>query len=745
MSKKITRRDFLKLGAAGAAVSVLTGCQNPRHWVVLEPFVIPPEQQLAGQPTWYATTCRQCPAGCGVIVRLMNGRAVKLEGNPEHPLNQGKLCARGQAGLQVLYNPDRLQGPVQQSQRGSGQFQSLQWDAALQTLTSKVQAAGKNVAIWLGSTTSGHLVDLFQRFASAIGATEPLVFDLYTAFSGYPALQATSTSLLGQSQLPAYDLGQADVVLSFGADIFGTWTSATRYGIEFGRFRGQEYGKRGYLVQLEPHMSITGAKADRWLPIRPGSEAPVAQAIARLIADRGYGPPELLARAKALAPDVDPQAVAQSSDLSLEVLDSLARTFANSARPLAIPPVSLAGEALVEAAISAVQHLNLIAGTLGSPGGILPPGIQPAADLSGLVPGFVQPKVSSFADVMSMIQQMQAGQIQALLVYNANPVYELPAAAGFQAALDKVPFVASFAPLMDETASQADLVLPDRTYLESWGYTVVNPNFSVPLISSQQPVVTPIYDNRATADVLLAVAQAIPAAASALKWKDEVSFLKDTFSQLPVGAQGGSTSDERWVRYQQHGGWWPASAQAAPASQSSPPAPQKAAALSPIPYQGSETDYPFYLHPFMNSLLSDGRGANQPWLQGSPDTNSSIMWQTWVALNPAAAQKLNLKQGDIVKVTSPNGSLEAPVYLYPGVRPDTVAIPLGQGHSDYGRYASKRGANVIQLLGVQSGDAPGWSAVRVKVEPTGQNKKVATFEYSLGVQEGFPNQAFPGQ
>jgi anaerobic selenocysteine-containing dehydrogenase len=740
MVKKITRRDFLKLGATGAAVSVLTGCQNPRHWVILEPFVKPPEQQLAGQPTWYATTCRQCPAGCGVIVRLMNGRAVKLEGNPEHPLNLGKLCARGQAGLQVLYNPDRLTGPVQQSQRGSGQFQSVRWDPALQTLISKVQAAGKNVGIWVGPNASGHLVDLFQRFATAIGAPAPLIFDLYTAFLGYPALQATSMNLLGQSQIPAYDLGNADVILSFGTDILGTWTSSTRYGIEFGRFRGQQYGKRGYLVQLEPHMSITGAKADRWLPIRPGSEAPVAQAIARLIADRGYGSQDLVTRAKNLAPDVDPQAVAQSSDLTVDILDSLARIFANSAHPIAIPPVPLTGEMLSETAISAVQQLNLIAGVVGQPGGI-----QPGIDLSGSNPGFVQPKVSSFADMMGMIQQMEAGQIQALLVYGANPVYELPALTGFQKALAKVPFVASFAPIMDETANQADLVLPDRTYLESWGYTVTNPNFSVPVISSQQPVVTPVYDNRATADVLLAVAQAIPAAAEALKWKDEVSFLQETFGQLPAGTQGGNTADERWIRYQQHGVWSPANLQTEVFHQPNQPAVQKLAALSPIPYQGDESEYPYYLHPFMNSLLADGSGANLPWLQGSPDTNSSIMWQTWVALNPVTAQKLNLKQGDIVKVTSPNGSLDAPVYVYHGVRPDTVAIPLGQGHTDFGRYASNRGANVIQLLGVQTGDSPGWSAVRVKVEATGQNKKVATFEYTLGVEEGFFNQNFPGQ
>ncbi|MGW8249492.1 MAG: molybdopterin-dependent oxidoreductase, partial [Anaerolineales bacterium] len=297
MVKSINRRGFLKLGAAGAAVSVLAGCKNPRRWVVLEPYVRPPEEQLDGIPTWYASTCRQCPAGCGIIVRIMNGRAVKIEGNPEHPLNRGKLCARGQAGLQVLYNPDRLDSPVMQTERGSRRFQVIAWEEGLNSLFEKLQAAGGNVAVWLGSTTSAHLVDMFGSFTEAIGAPPPLVFDLYTGFNGYAAIEKANQDLHRSPGLPAYDLGSADVVLSFGADFLGAWLSSTRYGIEFGKFRSQPYGKRGYLVQIEPRMTTTGAKADRWLPLRPGTQTLVAQGIARLIADRSYGTPERAERA----------------------------------------------------------------------------------------------------------------------------------------------------------------------------------------------------------------------------------------------------------------------------------------------------------------------------------------------------------------------------------------------------------------------------------------------------------------
>src|SRR5438105_8639101 len=148
MSEGMTRRNFVKLGAMTTAAVVLAGCQSPRRSITLEPYVRAPEEELAGTATWYASTCRQCPAGCGIVVRIMNGRAKKIEGNAEHPLNRGKLCARGQAGLQLLYNPDRLQGPVRQAQRGSRQFQASSWNEGINTLSAKLQNTGGAVAVW---------------------------------------------------------------------------------------------------------------------------------------------------------------------------------------------------------------------------------------------------------------------------------------------------------------------------------------------------------------------------------------------------------------------------------------------------------------------------------------------------------------------------------------------------------------------------------------------------------------------
>ena len=738
MTKGVTRRDFLKLGVFAGGAAVLAGCQTPRQWVSLEPYVKPPEEQLSGKATWYASTCRMCPAGCGIIVRIMNGRAKKIEGNAEHPLNQGKTCARGQAGLQLLYNPDRLQGPVHQAQRGTRQFQSIEWNAGINTLFSKIQSAGNQVAIWSGSTTSGHLSDLFSRFTAAIGASAPVLFDLYTAYHGYQTLGRASQATFGTDALPTYDLSHADIVFSFGADFASTWLSAVRYGADYGSFRSQPLGKRGYLVQFEPKMSITGAKADRWLPIRPGTEGIVAQALARLIADQSLGASERVQRARVLAGEVNIGAVANASDISINDLTQLARIFAQAEHPLAIPGSALTGQNNGADGLLAVQTLNYIAANFNQPGGT-------TLSADTLPTPLVKRQMSTLADAQKLINRMQSGQVQVLLVHGANPAYELPPKLGFLEALKKVPFVVSFAPLVDETAVWADLVLPDRTYLESWGYEVVSPNFGTPVVSSQQPVIEPVYDARSTADILLMMARGIPAAAKALPWNDEVAFLKEMVTKLGAGAAGGSGTEVLWSRFLQHGGWWQTTAPSATPAHGVSPAPLK---IAPTQYQGDEKEYPYYLNISMGDLLSDGSGAHSPWLQGSPDGMTTMTWQTWVEINPKTAQQVGVQDGDIVKITSPYGAVEAAVYTFPAIRPDTISIPLGQGHTDLGRFAQNRGSNAMQLVGAQAdaaGNTLAWSTVRAQITPTGRQIALANFESKVGVTQGFINQAFPGQ
>lgn len=720
---QLSRRKFLKVSAAGTATAVLAGCGAER-WVELVPYVEAPEEQMAGVATYFATTCRLCPAGCGVLVKTMNGRAIMIQGNPEHPVNRGRLCARGHSGLQILYNPDRFTGAAEQPERGSREYQPIAWNEGINRLYEALNGAGSRVGIWLGSTTPGHLVELFTLFAEAIGAEPPVRADLYTLYNGYNVLEATNGELLGSARLPVYDVANADVVFSFGADWLGTWLNTTGYNLAYSQFRSGPYGQRGYFVQFEPRMTNTGAAADRWVPVRPGDEAQVAQALIRLIADEGFGSEERVAAAQAMATDVDVEAVAAACHLTVEQLATLARTFAEAPRPLALPGASFAGRDNASAAVAAVQALNLIAGTIGQAGGL---SLSQGVDDAGLQPVLS----SSYADARALVERMQAGEIDVLLVHSANPAYEMPAELGFVDALANVGTVVSFSPLPDETAVYADLVLPDRVYLEGWGYEVATPaGASGPIISSQQPVVGQMFDARSTADVLLTVARGIGAAASALPWEDEVAFIRERVTALPAPAYGGEGDDLRFARFQQFGGWWPAQAPEAEAPEADVSA---IPAVGPAAYQGDEAEFPYHLHLFMNPLLADGRGASTPWMQGAPDPMTTISWQTWVELNPVTAEELGVKHGDVLRVISPFGEIEAPAYVYPAIRPDTIAIPLGQGHSDYGRYARNRGANPVRLLGAEPGENGNllWSNVRVRVERTGEEKSLARFETTV--------------
>ena len=717
-----SRRDFLKIGAAGAATAILTGCsQESERWVELEPYVRAPEEQIAGKPSFYASTCRMCPAACGIVVRVMNGRAILIEGNPEHPVSQGKVCARGQAGLQLLYHPDRVTAAVEQRERGSREFRAIAWNEAINTLHSRISAAEGGVGVWLGGTTSGHLADLFKRFTTAIGAPDPVRYDLYSALHGYGPLMAANAALFDQPALPTYDLAHADAVFSFGADFLGTWLNATGFGVAFGYFREQAYGQRGYLVQFEPRMSITGAKADRWLPLKPGTEGLVAAALVRIIADEGFGSPERVERAQALAAQVDVEDVAVASGIAAEDLVIQARAFAEADHPVALPGSAMAGLDNAVDAVSAVQALNLVAGTVGELGGM---SITPALPVEG--PGSVP--VSSYGEVQAMIERLAAGDIKVLLIHGANPLYDLPEDSGIREAFDRIPTIVSFNSIADETALYADFVLPDRVYLEGWGYDVAQPGFGgLPIISGQQPVVGPFYDLRATGDVLLTVAKGIPEAADALPWTDEVAYIRWVVDQLPKGAAGGDDAEVRWARFQQYGGWWPETA--------SSDAPQSVAAgsvaVSAATFEGDAEEFPYHLQLVMSPVMGDGLGASTPWQQGVPEPLTTITWGSWVEINPETASEHGINTGDLIRVTSPHGELELPAYVFPAIRPDTIAIPVGQGHTDMGRYARDRGENPVHLLGAAtdaSGQHLAWAALRVKLERTGGKKDLARLE-----------------
>jgi anaerobic selenocysteine-containing dehydrogenase len=721
MTRKMSRREFLKTAGIGTAVTaVLTGCGPASRYVVREPYTRMPEYTYNGESTYYATTCRECPAGCGTVVRTEQGRALKVEGNPYNPINQGKTCSRGQAALQGLYNPDRIQYPLKFNTRGSQDYTVLSWDDAVNVISGIFQNTAPDQMAFLVGMTPDHLFDLVSELCAALGAPAPMRFSAHEIYDARNTLVRATQQLFSSAGMPYFDLANADVTFSFGANFLETYLSPIAYSRGFAQMRRGKAGHRGYLVQFESRLSQTAGAADEWVSLTPGTEGLVALAIGRLVADkRGLAIPNVYLAVK-------PDEVALVSGISSADLDRLATVFANATQPLAIPGGSAFGESNGLEAAQSVLALNVLVGNLGKSGGLfLMPMSQVHPELLG------QP--NTFADLTGLIARMNSGNVKTLFIHGINPVFELPAALGFRNALAKVPHVISFASFPDETGTQADYIFPDHTPLESWGYQRTGNGADRSVISGSQPVVAPFYNTKATADVLLAAVQAIGGAlAGAVTYKDEVDFLQS--SLVPLVKQDGFYNapeiNSFMAKFQQYGGWWDA--------QTRLDFPDGTNSLNfPISQASGKFDGngDFYLLPFMSPILGDGSGANKPWLQETPDPTTTVMWNSWVEINPDSAKILGVTDDDIVKITSPAGEIEAVVYRYPAIRLDTIAIPFGQGHSAYGRYAEGRGINPHDLLSllINGADDLAYGATKVFIEKTGRKRQISRLESKMGV------------
>jgi len=291
------RRDFIKASAVAGTTATLAGCGNPETQLIR---FIPEEPFLPGVATWKLSICTLCPAGCGLHVRVMEGEAEvirngeaglpkmglakKLEGNPEHPISQGRLCPRGQAAIQVTYHPDRIRKPLRRTgSRGSGLFEEVSWDEAMTDVVARLSiiagAKEQKTVAFLTRPLPGQRELLVSRFLQQLGAPPATVYEVF----GDEVLREANRQSFGHAQLPTFDLARSRYVLSFGADFLGTWNSPVSHSVAYGEMRQGRPGIRAKFVQVEPRMSQTGANADEWIPVKPGTEGVLALGLAHVI------------------------------------------------------------------------------------------------------------------------------------------------------------------------------------------------------------------------------------------------------------------------------------------------------------------------------------------------------------------------------------------------------------------------------------------------------------------------------
>ncbi|BCS54213.1 molybdopterin dinucleotide binding domain-containing protein [Geobacter sp. SVR] len=671
---KISRRTFLWL-TGGSGIALAT---TPQRKVVntLIPQVIPAEHTVPGEWTLFATTCRECPAGCGTHLWHRDGRVTKAEGNPSHPVNRGGLCARGQSSLQGLYDPDRVQGVIG---RHGKEFRSSTWEEALSAIAGRLKAGGR-VAL-LSSLQTGALAEVMQRFTAAFGS-DRLLF--YEPFSFEP-LKTAHQQLFGLPLIPYYDIEKCDLVLSLAADFLETWISPVSFAAQFSAMHAYleqqnvsgRAARPGRMVYVGPRLSMTAANADEFIQVPPGCERLVAAALLREIIEQGWSKNDL----SSLKPAIEKLLSAGGSipGISNRTVTQLARRFAEAGGAVALAgPTGSAGAPAVQTA-GAAALLNYATGRIGR------------------TVDFSRPHALSNAAVEADLQGFldSLGPRDILFVHDTNPAYTRPASIPL---LERVGTVVHLGTMLDETARMAEWVLPVDSPLESWGD--YEPHRDMHGI--MQPTMGRLYDTRSAGDILLDLARRagrpLSRSPSGRRPASFESWLRQRWEGMRNELAPQVPAGTFFTDVLRNGGAWKTPPPAAAVAPKPSAVGLFAAETTSSTGANEEGTAELWLWPSL--MLYDGRLANRGWLQEAPDPITSFVWGSWIDIHPGKAAALGLKAGDLVELATPAGTVRASVRISHEVTRHTAALAFGQGHQALGGTARDIGVNAFSLAPV---------------------------------------------
>jgi molybdopterin-containing oxidoreductase family iron-sulfur binding subunit len=689
----MNRRTFLKIAGLGS-ISLAAGCSPPEK--NLFSLVQAPDDMVTGKATWYASTCRECPAGCGILAKNREGRVIKIEGNPLHPINKGKLCMRGQAALQAIYNPDRIKTPLL---REKDEWQPISFAKAQAMLKYKIHDAaqkGSDRIRMLTEVVGKSQLDLFADALNRWNARELLVFEPFA----YESLKTANEKVFGRKELASYRMQEADILVSFGADFLETWLSPVEYAHKFKAMHALKNGQKVPFYQLSPVQSLTGANADYWVPCTPGSESVIALGLVRQALDIRKGKELPWSFRKPLLEATAPYTqdrVLKSSGLSLAFYEKLIIELMGARKPLVLGTDTGAGDLNGLQTNIAVNLLNLL--------------LDPDLKLLDFNNRHRVEIAAARSEVLQFFKSLKSDAVDVLILNNVNPAFSLAPEGGVKAALEQNDlFVVSFSNFMDETSQLADLIFPVAMPLETWdeysGWQAVN--------ATLQPAMGRLTQAPHIGDVILNTAFE--------NEKPAENYKTYLFSRLV--AERKIEDVKGWVQLLQVGG--AVDPRTADGSANINLAAQR---ITDVLSQPAETLLPDLVFSAVPSIrFFDGRGANRPWLCEIPDPLTRVAWQSPVSMHPDTAKKQNVALGDIIQIESQWGSLEAPVYVNEFVRPGLLVMNIGQGHQAYGRYAQNKGVNPMAILPpdahTRSG-GPLFSTDQIKIRPTGRTMKLA--------------------
>ncbi|WP_257455210.1 TAT-variant-translocated molybdopterin oxidoreductase [Archangium lipolyticum] len=675
-----SRRDFFKVMGLSAAAAMVACQRAPVQKAV--PFIARPDEVTPGLALWYASTCGACSANCGVLLKTRDGRPIKVEGNEDHPVSRGGVCATGQASVLSLYDANRSRWPSVGGTKAS-------WgdlDKAVTEGLRKLVGEGKPIRLvlpWvLGPTAEAAVV----RFLAAFPTARTVRFD---ATGELETIAEAHRLTHGVRAVPDYRFDQAKVIASFGADFLGTWVSPVAFTRQYTEARdaaGKKEMSRHW--QLEPLMTLTGASADKRVPVAPSDVVPALAGLVRRLAEKAGRTVEGLERflTKQVAADV------------LEVLAG--ELWAARAKALVVcGSDELAAQVLANVANELLGNEGT---TVSLTGGL-------ALDAGAM----------TFGELFS---ELEAKQVGAVLFHGVNPAYAHPRGEALAGLLKDVALTVATSDRLDETASLVRFHAPDHTSLESWGDA--EPRRGV--LSLRQPVVAPLHDTRGAVESLL-------------KWvgveQSHYDFLRARWeAEVFPRANVATGFQPFWDEAVRQGVVvvLPPSASEAPAFRAESVAAALAGASS------AEGEYELVL--YQKVALRDGALANNGWLQEMPDPISKATWGNYLCVAPSTATKLGISDGQVVKVSAGGKTLAVPALVQPGTHPRALGLAMGYGRTKVGRIGNEVGENAFGLASFTNGKvrrtAPGVGVqVTPEHQPLAQSQTHASMEGRALVRE----------
>lgn len=626
-----------------------------------------------GKSYHYASVCGECGAGCGILVKARDGRPLKLEGNPNHPVSQGALCASGQAAIFDLYDSDRAKEPVQIIE---GKAKSSDWFVLDKDVKDKLSAnKGKTVVVTkpLPSSSSQEIVNDFLK---SVGGGKHYEILLGTSEDAITIAQEKS---YGKAVLPNYHFDKAKVILSIDCDFLGEWLSSVEFQKDFAKRRDlvkQKSKDFNKFIAAETHPTMTGTNADQRVPLKPGDQRKFVLAVAKALSDLGIGGITGVS-------GLDLAKTASELGIPKELILKTATALAGAK-----------GESLVVAGGSSAETadaidlqiaVNMLNSALGNDGKTID---STSVRKTG--------RTDYYANLSTLAKDLKEGKVGVVFLYGFNPVYTAPNGEEWKNLLHQSAQIVTLSDRVDETALASNWLAPASHFLESWGDA--EPFTGIATI--QQPTIRPLFSSRSFEDSLIAWA-----GGSLLGASSYYDYLKTKYSKKTG-----------WEELLRSGIYNTAGNRKA----------DKAArgfkgTIAPLTASKSGLTLSLYT----SSAVKDGARANNSQLQELPDPVSKVTWDNYVAISPQFSRSSGIKLNDVVKVTVGDKSFELPALIQPGLHPEAVGIAIGYGRTAVGEIGNGVGKNASVLAPITK-DGIVYSGLSVTVEPTGKKYKLAT-------------------